>query len=390
MRASVIPIVFALAPVWPVRGSDDSAKPDTPEQISAKLEAITPHNRPVFALRYWGDSVIAQVKRVKLVPLEKPKDRPGFVTGFVWPITEPDVYDIYTVDVAQKTMTKLVVPGLTDVTRLTMDGKARVAFGTDEKGGAKLRRETGDGWADVPMPKEFLDAPHRILVQSNTTLALMTTQAVFVWDKEHWRSTKMPALHHDSLNRPRQIEWAVTPMGRHYGKHYYVGWQESEISGCLLALDLGAEQPKWKDINGVADPAHGITHYSYLAAAIREGPDGNLWVARDGLYVRQDVYRFDGKTWVKYWGDPRVNDYLIIDMSIGPKSECYLLSVRAPAKVLRVEKEKADVVLTIPGMAMSMLADRQGNVLVGTMGHDLIVCEKAGSGFRVHHVAPEP
>lgn len=87
MPENIILIVFAIAVVSQVRGDDKAAKPDTPEQVAAKFAAITEHNRPVFALRYWGDSIIASVKRVKLVPKEKPKDQPGLVTGFVWPIT---------------------------------------------------------------------------------------------------------------------------------------------------------------------------------------------------------------------------------------------------------------------------------------------------------------
>lgn len=296
-------------------------------------------------------------------------------------------------DVAKKTMSKLAVPGIKEVSLLTMDGKARVAYGIGEMGGAVLRRESRDGWEDVPLPKEFLDAPNRILVQSTTTLALMTTKTTYVWDKAKWRTTKLPPMHNDSLNRARPIEWAVTPNGRHFGKSFYVGWQESEFNGCLLALDLEADEPNWKDINGVADAAQGIASHAYLVAAIREGPNGSLWVARDGEYVGEDVFRFDGKKWEQYWKGPKLSDYVLIDMTVGPNEECYLLSARPPAQVLRVGSDKAkkdttEVVLTIPGMATSVFADRQGNLLVGTRGHDLIVCEKVGNGFRMHHVAP--
>lgn len=368
---------------------DSSAAPDTPEQIAAKFAAVTEHNRPVFALRYWGDSIIAQVKRVKLVPRAKPKDQPGMVTGFVWPITEPDAYDIYTVDVAKKTMTKLVIPGLKEVVRLSMDGKARVAFGYNEKDEATLVREKGSAWEKVSLPKEFLEAPNRVLVQSDTTLALLTAKNIHVWEQDSWRTTAMPPMKRDPLNRPRSIDWAVSPAGRHYGRNFYIGWQESEFQGCLLALDLQAKKPEWIDINGVADPAIGMPR-DLLVAAIRQGPNQHVWVAHDGEYVGEDVYRFDGKKWEKYWTGPKLSGYLLLDMTIGPKEECYLLSIRPPAQVLRVEKEKTDAVLTIPGMAMSILADRQGNLLVGTMGHDLIVCEKVGNGFRMHHVAPPP
>jgi len=383
----VLAVAVAVAPG--VHCDEKSVKPDTPEQIAAKFAAIAEHNRPVFALRSWGESIVAQVKRVKLVPKEKPKDQPGFVAGFVWPITEPDVYDMFTVDVAEKTMSKLTVPGLKEVIRLSMDGQARVAFGYDDKGASVLRREKGDGWEDVPLPKGFVDAKQRILVQSDTTLALMTLEAIHVRDKAEWRTTALPKMPNDSLNRPRPIEWAVTPKGRHFGKNFYVDWQETEINGCLLAIDLEAKRPEWKNINGTEDRASGLPD-SYLVAAIRQGPKGSLWVARDGEYVGEDVYRFDGKEWQKHWTGPRLSDYRLIDMTIGPKGECFLLSARPPAQVLRVEKEKTDSVLSIPGMAMSILADRQGNLLVGTMGHDLILCEKVGGGFRIHHVAPKP
>lgn len=371
-----------------VRG-DDRLTPDTPEQIATKLASIAEHNRPVFALRYWGDSVIAQVKRVKLIPKNKPKDQPGLVTGFAWPIVDPDVYDMYTVDVAGKAMSKLTVPGLKDVISLTMDGAARVAFGYDDMGGSALKRQSGDGWHDVPLPREFLDAPRRVVVPSDTTLALLTAQTIHVREKDRWRTTPMPPMKKDRLGRPRSIDWALSPSGRHFGRNYYVGWQESEFTGCLLALDLTSPNPEWTDMNGVADPAIGLPR-DLLVAAIRQGPNDRLWVAHDGEYVGEDVYRFDGKQWREFWKGPQLSDLVLVDMSIGPNEECYLLSARPPARVLRVAPGKTDLVLTIPGMATSMLVDRHGNLLVGTTGHDLLICEKARAGFRVHHVAPSP
>lgn len=368
-----------------LQSRDDRARPDTPEQIEKKFAELTEHNRTIFGLRYWGDSIVAQVQRVKLISREKPKNQQGYVAGIAWPIVEPELYDFYTVDVTNRSMKKLVVPGLKQIVRLSMDGKAHVALGYDEGGGTVLRREKGDRWEDVSLPKEFLDAPLRTLVQSNTTLALMTTTTIHVWGQDGWRSARMPPLHNDSLNRPRKIEWAVTPNGRHFGKYYYVGWQETEFNGCLLALELQSSEPKWIDVNGVSDPAKGLSR-SLMVAAVRESPKGQLWIVRDGEYVAEDVHRFDGKKWEKHWEGPSF--HLLVDLAIGPNDECYLLSAKPPAQVLRVAGEKTDTILTIPGTAMSILADRNGNLLVGTTGYDIILGEKVGGGFQFHQIAP--
>ncbi|HMO35802.1 MAG TPA: hypothetical protein PKA06_07160 [Gemmatales bacterium] len=105
-------------------------------------------------------------------------------------------------------------------------------------------------------------------------------------------------------------------------------------------------------------------------------------------YINAYIYRYDGKTWQQYWVAPTLNDYRFIAISSTPNGVCYLLGARPPAQVLRVDKNKTEVILKIPGQAMSLLADRKGNPLVGTMGYDLILLEKVTNGFRMHHLIP--